>query len=238
MSLALFYLIQIRMDKEKILSGLKAKIESSGEKITLSDRTISDYAAGIASLVSDETQLTEDFFNAHMGIIKSMNGNFSHDVAAQVEETKKNLANPQTSPATSPATPPSDEKPQWAKDLEKQIQTLSETQQNAQKQAQRNQLIESVRNRATKKDASDDKTGWAVNAGVLNNAIAVIQIEDDDTMETVEKKRQDKYNSMCVEIFGSLNAVPGAGGEKEDTGTDWIAAEKKRQQEAGRLPKD
>lgn len=221
------------MDKEKILPNL---IQMVG-KTSLSERTISDYAASIASLLTDDSQLTEEFFAAHVNILKSMDGNFSRDVAAQVEEVKKNLPNPQTPPAPHSANPQTDEKPEWAKDLEKRIQTLNEIQQNAQKQAQRNQLIESIRNRATKKDASDDKTGWAANAGVLNNAIATIRIGDDDTIETVEKKLQEKYNSMCVEIFGSLNAVPGAGSEKNEPEIDWTA-EKKRLQDDGRLPKD
>lgn len=221
------------MDKEKILPNL---IQMVG-KTSLSERTISDYAASIASLLTDDSQLTEEFFAAHVNILKSMDGNFSRDVAAQVEEVKKNLPNPQTPPAPHSANPQTDEKPEWAKDLEKRIQTLDEIQQNVQKQAQRNQLIEAIRNRATKKDASDDKTGWAANAGVLNNAIATIRIGDDDTIETVEKKLQEKYNSMCVEIFGSLNAVPGAGSEKNEPEIDWTA-EKKRLQDDGRLPKD
>ena len=222
------------MDKEKILPKLSQMLG----KTSLSDKTISDYAASIASLLTDEAQLTEEFYTAHVNILKSMDGNFSHDVAAQVDEIKKNLPTPQTSPATPPTTPPEDSKPQWAKELEEEIKSFKESQMKAEKQAQQKQLIESVRKRATTKDAFDEKSGWAANAGVLNSALSMIQVEDTDTPETVEQKCQQIYNSMCVEIFGSLNAVPGAGNGKNETGTDWIANEKKRLQDSGRLPKD
>lgn len=229
-----FNLIQIRMDKEKILPKLSQMLG----KTSLSDKTINDYATSIASLLTDDAQLTEEFYTAHVNILKSMDGNFSHDVAAQVDEIKKNLPTPQTPPATPQVNPQTEEKPQWAKDIEDKFQALQESQQKAQKHALQTQLIESVRKRATNKDASDEKSGWAANAGVLNSAISLIQIEDTDTPETVEQKCREKYNAMCVEIFGSLNAVPGAGSGESENGTAWIADEKKRLQESGRLPKD
>lgn len=203
-----FNLIQIRMDKEKILPKLIEKIG----KTSLSDKTISDYATSIASLMTDEAQLTEEFFSAHATIIKSMDGNFSHDVAAQVEEAKKNLTPPQTPPTTPPATTPTEEKPQWAKDLEEQMKAFNESQQNAQKQAQRNALIESVRKRATTKDAADEKSGWAANTGVLETAIRLTTLDDTDTLETVEQKCQQEYNNLCKSLFGATGAIPGADG--------------------------
>lgn len=192
--------------KEKILQVLKEKVG----KTSLSEKTISDYVNSIAVLVTDETQLTDQFYAAHVGIIKSMDGNFSHDVAAQVEEAKKNLPNPQTPPA--PATPPAEEKPQWAKDLEAQMKTFNESQQNAAKQAQRSQIIENIRKTALTKDAANEKSGWASNAGILGMAIQLIQIEDTDTEETISQKCQAEYNKGYTEAFGTSEAIPGVGG--------------------------
>lgn len=219
--------------KEKILQVLKEKVG----KTSLSEKTISDYAASIASLLTDESQLTDQFYDAHVGIIRSMDGNFNHDVAAQVEEAKKNLPTPQTPSVTPPATPPAEEKPQWAKELEEQMRTFKESQLNAQKQAQQNQLIESIRKRATTKDASDEKSGWATNAGLLETAIRLTKIDDTDTLETAEQKYQQEYNNLCKNLFGSRSAVPGAGGGQNEETADWTT-ERKRLQESGRLPKD
>lgn len=221
------------MDKEKILPKLTEMVG----KTSLSERTISDYAASVASLLTDETQLTEEFYTAHVNVLKSMDGNFSRDVAAQVEEAKKNLPNPQTPPVTPPEIQPAEEKPQWAKELDAKLNALVESQQNAQKQAQQNQLIESIRKRATTKDAADEKSGWATNAGLLETAIRLTRIDDTDTLETAEQKYQQEYNSLCKNLFGSIDAVPGAGGGKNDTTADW-ATERKRLQDSGRLPKD
>lgn len=190
--------------KEKILQVLKEKVG----KTSLSDKTVSDYVAGIATFVTDESQLTDQFYTAHVNIIKSMDGNFSHDVAAQVEEAKKNLSNPQTPPTT----PPAEEKPQWAKDFETQMKTFIESQQSAIKQAQRTQLLESVKKTALTKDAANEKSGWASNAGVLDMAVQLIQIEDADTEETIFQKCQAEYNKRYVETFGKSDSVPGVGG--------------------------
>lgn len=180
-------------------------------KTSLSERTISDYAASVASLITDESQLTEEFFAAHVNVLKSMDGNFSRDVAAQVEEVKKNLPNPQTPPVTPPATPPAEEKPQWAKEIEDQLKAFKESQLNAQKQAQRNQIFENIRKTALSKDSANEKSGWASNAGVLNVAFGTVQIEDTDTEETISQKCQAEYNKRYVEIFGKSDSVPGIG---------------------------
>lgn len=221
--------------KEKILQVLKEKVG----KTSLSEKTISDYVNAIAVLVTDEAQLTDQFYAAHVGIIKSMDGNFSHDVAAQVEEAKKNLPNPQTPPAptTPPVTPPAEEKPQWAKDLEAQMKTFNESQQNAAKQAQRSQIIENIRKTALTKDAANEKSGWASNAGILGMAIQLIQIEDADTEEAISQKCQTEYNKRYTEAFGTSEAIPGVGGGGNSESTDW-SEEKRRLQERGSLPKD
>lgn len=193
--------------KEKILQVLKEKVG----KTSLSEKTISDYATSIAALVTDESQLTDQFYDAHVGIIRSMDGNFNHDVAAQVEEVKKNLPNPQTPPVTPPAIPPAEEKPQWAKEIEDQLKAFKESQLNAQKQAQRNQIFENIRKTALSKDSANEKSGWASNAGVLNVAFGTIQIEDTDTEETISQKCQAEYNKRYIEIFGKSDSVPGIG---------------------------
>lgn len=207
LSSGLFNLIQIRMDKEKILPKLTQMVG----KTSLSERTISDYAASVASLLTDEFQLTEEFYTAHANVLKSMGGNFSRDVAAQVEEAKKNLPTPQTPPAMPPATPPTEEKPQWAKDIEDQIKIFKEDRLYAQKQAQRNEIFENIRKIALSKDSANEKSGWASNAGVLNVAFGTVQIEDTDTEETISNKCQAEYNKRYVEIFGKSDSVPGIG---------------------------
>ncbi|MEF9922964.1 MAG: hypothetical protein RR854_00120 [Muribaculaceae bacterium] len=224
--------------KEKILSELKLRVG----KTSLSEKTISDYIAGILPFITDEAQLTDQFYTTQVAAIKSMDGNFSHDVAAQVDEAKKNLVptppiTPQTTPPITPqVTPPVEEKPQWAKDLDAKLSAIEQANLTAQKQAQRAQLIESVKKIALTKDAANEKSGWATNAGVLETAVRLVQIEDADTVETVGQKCQQEYNSLYKSHFGAANAVPGVGGGGREE-TDW-SEEKRRLQERGDLPKD
>lgn len=218
---------------EKILSELKLRVG----KTNLSDKTISDHITAILPFITDEAQLTEQFYAIQVAAVKSMDGNFSRDVAAQVEEVKKNLPNPQTPPATLPLNPSTEEKPQWAKDLDARFAAIEQANLTSEKRAQRTQMLESIRKTATIKDIANDKSGWATNAGVLETAIRLVQIDDTDTVETIEQKCQQEYNVMYKSHFGAANAVPGVGNGGGSETADW-SEERKRLQDRGSLPKD
>ena len=76
------------MEAEKISVELKDKV---GET-SLSDKTISDYVS--QNLPADGTEPDEAYFTKHVNFLKSLSGNFNHDIAekvnTQVEEFKKN----------------------------------------------------------------------------------------------------------------------------------------------------
>lgn len=72
------------METEKIISTLKEKVGTT----TLSDKSISDYVG--KNLLPEGTEPDDAYFNKHADILKSFTGNFNHDVAARVEEFKKN----------------------------------------------------------------------------------------------------------------------------------------------------
>lgn len=105
------------------------------------------------------------------------------------------------------------------------------------KQEQRNQHIENIRKTALAKDDTNEESGWALNAGVLETAIRLIQIEDADTQETIERKCKQEYNVLYKNHFGTSGAIPGVGGGGNSESTDW-SEEKRRLQERGSLPKD
>lgn len=100
-----------KMETEKIISTLK---EQAGTT-SLSDRTISDYVGN--NLPADGTEPDESYFARHAKILKSITGNFDHDVATRVEEFKKSY-NPTT-------TPPKGE-PQPTNDFEARLQAIEE----------------------------------------------------------------------------------------------------------------
>lgn len=80
------------METEKIISTIK---EQTGT-ISLSDRTIADYVNN--NLPVDGTEPDAAYFTKHVNILKSINGNFDHDVATKVDEFKKDYKPTQTPP--------------------------------------------------------------------------------------------------------------------------------------------
>lgn len=91
------------MEKEQILSEITAR----AGKTSLSQRTLADYVE--RNLPAEGTEPDEAFWEKHVGFLKSLDGNYSHDVSTQVDEFKKNYK---------PAQRPDTEAPQEGKDLE------------------------------------------------------------------------------------------------------------------------
>ena len=78
------------MDKEKILPEIKKRIEAQGKKITLTDRTIEDYITKVISrIVKDDSELTDEFYNDHIDMLFSMNGQVNSEVASIVKKKGK-----------------------------------------------------------------------------------------------------------------------------------------------------
>lgn len=72
------------MEKEQILTTLKEKLGTT----SLSDRTLADYVN--LNLPAEGTEPDDAFFSRHVGVLKSLGGNFDHDVAEKVSDFKKN----------------------------------------------------------------------------------------------------------------------------------------------------
>lgn len=73
------------MTKEELLGKLKEKLG----RTNLSERTLSDYAEKVASTMGDDSELSESFIDAHVGVLKSIQGQLSSDIASGIEEWKK-----------------------------------------------------------------------------------------------------------------------------------------------------
>ncbi|MEB3372631.1 hypothetical protein SFC43_01450 [Bacteroides sp. CR5/BHMF/2] len=71
------------MEKEQILSEITTRIG----KTSLSQRTLTDYVS--SNLPTEGAEPDDAFWEKHVGFLKSLDGNFSHDVSTQVEEFKR-----------------------------------------------------------------------------------------------------------------------------------------------------
>ena len=103
------------MEAEKIISTLKEQVGTTN----LSDKSLADYVN--LNLPPDGTEPDDAYFAKHKGILTSFNGNFNHDVAAKVEEFKKNYKQPE--PLVKP-----DKKGGNETDIEARLKAIQEAQ--------------------------------------------------------------------------------------------------------------
>lgn len=85
----LYFFYSKTMEKEKILSTLTEKLG----KTSFSQKTLETYVA--KHLPTEGTEPDDAYWALHTEVLKTMEGQYNHDVAAAVEEAKKNFATPQ-----------------------------------------------------------------------------------------------------------------------------------------------
>lgn len=73
------------MTKEELLEKLIAKVG----KTSLSERTLSAYAENTLKLVGDDSLVDDAFLEAHASILKTMEGQLSHEISSGIEKWKE-----------------------------------------------------------------------------------------------------------------------------------------------------
>uniref|UniRef100_A0AAU8AUT2 Uncharacterized protein n=1 Tax=Dulem virus 40 TaxID=3145758 RepID=A0AAU8AUT2_9CAUD len=206
------------MEKEQILSTLNEQLG----KTSLSARTISDY---VTNNLPEEG--AEFDFDRHVKILKSLNGNFSADVAAQVEDFKKNYK-------PSPSTTETQQKggdPDLLKRIEQLEGKLAESAKNA--------STSTLRAEATAKG----KSLKVANEAIWEDAVKVVQIGDNDSADDVTDKAKKEYERLLKRYYGEGTAPYGNSGrqgaskEAEEQAKGKRENLKKKMQNIGRLPK-
>ena len=163
MSRAVF-LIHNEMDKEKILPEIKKRIEAQGKKITLTDRTIEDYITKVISrIVKDDSELTDEFYNDHIDMLFSMNGQVNSEVASIVKEKGKNPNETQLPKTT--INPEIEE-------LKKTVKQMQDEKESEKRKIEFQSRVNSARN-FTKNEK------WAKNEKVIKYAIELVPFEED-----------------------------------------------------------
>lgn len=173
------------MEKEKLLSELKSRVGTTA----LSDRTIDEYASNILPMYAKVDEVSDDVIAAHVGILKSFEGNLNHEVATKVnsfkaEWEKKNIITPQP-------TPPTEEKDDKYENLLKEIENLK----RANEESLKKSAVESLRSQALAKGGDlnvSNKNLWkdCVNAANIGNDESA-----DDVLERVKKDYETRLKS-------------------------------------------
>ena len=211
------------MEKEQILSTLNEQLG----KTSLSPRTINDYVDNNMPAEGSEFD-----FERHVKILKSLNGNFSADVAAQVtaqvEDFKKNYK-PETSTTE---THHKDEESDLLKRIEQLENKLAESAKNA--------SASTLRSEATAKG----KSLKVVNEANWEDAVKAVQIGDIDSADDVTDRAKKEYEKMLKRYYGEGTAPYGSSGrqgaskEAEKEMADRREAFKAKMRRSGKLPKE
>ena len=215
------------MEKEQILSTINEKLGAEGIKTDAFQRTFNAYID--ANLPAEGTEPDDAYWQKHVGILKSVSGQFSHDVAEQVNDFKKNYK-PETK------EDPGKGKGEGEKsDLEKRLEQLE----NAQKESARNASANALRSEVSAKG----KSLKVANEAIWEDAVKAVQIGENDSADDVTAKAKKEYERILKRYHGEgvspygNSGRQGASKEAEEAAKDKREAFKKRMQLRGKLPK-
>lgn len=210
-ALFLFIYLKINMEKEQILSTINEKLGNTN----FSEKTISDYVDAFIP----ETEETPDF-DKHVGFLKSLYGNFSADVAKQVNEAKAKLQ-----PAPANKQQPDDTR--YAALEEKFDKLMGNyeklTERLAQKESQQTQeqLMSQVKAEMKKQGATDEY--------VLKQTLRGVTLDTKKSVADLAKELMTAYDSELTACRGK-GAAPRngeqGGGSKGKTEADAFFARK------------
>ena len=184
------------MEQEQILETLTTQLGQT----SLSERTIREY---VAENLPEEGS---DFdFAKHAKILRSLNGNFSHDVAAKVEEFKKNYK-PQ--PLEEPKKKEDDQQTSEIQKLLTRIEALEKGSKESSESIRKSE----IRNRV---EALKDSLK-VHNKNLWKDCVAQVNIGDDDNQDKVLEKVKSSYEKKLKDYFGE-GATPYGGKSLEQS---------------------
>lgn len=178
------------MEKEKILSSL---IEKLG-KTSFSQKTLETYVD--KHLPSEGTEPDDAYWALHTEILKTLEGQYNHDVAVAVEEAKKNIANPQNpDPKTDPVADDA---------ITKRLEALEKALADEKKKSSVDMLRNTVLGKGDELKVSN-KPLW-------NDVVKMVEVTDgmDDSQMTETAKKL--YEERLKSYFGE-GAAPYGGGK-------------------------
>ena len=143
------------MEKEQLLSELKTKLGTT----SLSERTLSEYVGNVLPTITSDEQVNDTFYAAHVGILKSIEGQLNKDVADRVKSAKseweKNHPNPNPNPNPNPTGPKNDPNKEL-EEMKSMIAAMQQKLEAADKAKLSSDMMASVKSAMKAKGATDE----------------------------------------------------------------------------------
>ncbi|WP_456095230.1 hypothetical protein [Paraprevotella xylaniphila] len=221
------------MEKEQILSEMIAKIG----KTSLSQRTISGYVEG--NLPADGVEPDDAYWQKHVDFLKSLDGNFSHDVASEVEKFKKNYkadgSGGSDGGSNSGSNGYSGNTGGHDDTILKRLEAMEERFMESENQAKKERIRKEVSDKAESLKVS--------NKALWKDAVMMVELNDDTDAVKLLEETKKVYEKKLKSYIGE-GAAP-FGGTQKQAGVPQDTEEAKAKREAfkarmagmGRLPK-
>lgn len=203
------------MEKEQILSSINEKLGNTN----FSEKTISDYVDAFIPTTEENPD-----FDKHVGFLKSLYGNFSADVAKQVNEAKAKLK-----PAPEKKEQPDDTR--YAALEEKFNKFMGDyeklTERLAQKESQQTQeqLMAKVKAEMVKQGAEDEY--------VLKQTLRGVTLDAKKSVADLAKELMQSYDSEFTACRGKgaapRNGGQGSGSNGKNAAADYFARKQKKE---------
>jgi hypothetical protein len=185
------------MDKEQILSTLMGEIGQIG----LSQRTVMAYVEN--HMPSEGTEPNEEYFAKAKSFLQSVAGQFSHDVANQVNEFKKNYK-----PETTGGQNNNKDFDSLKSEFEKLKEEIFKAKQVSNADKMRHEVL-------GKKDELKVR-----NANLWDDAVEMVKITEESTLDSVFASAKEIYESKMKRYYGDgakpyVTTSGGGGSEAE-----------------------
>lgn len=200
-----FYLNDLDMDKETLLTGFKKELGEPSANGYLGDtgvttRTLDKYVDALLPTIATDDSVNEQFFKSHAEVVRAMGGQMRFEQAEFVRNYKPK-------PGTVPPEPPVELKPKPGEpgndDVLKRLEALEKEREIERK----NFVVREMRSRVSNKSGELKVT----NKNLWEDSVRMVEYEDgmDDT--AMEAKAKGLYESKLKAYMGE-GASPYGGG--------------------------
>ena len=176
-----FFIQQRYMTREEIIQEVTTRV---GET-SLSERTIGDYVD--ANLPAEGTEPDEVYWEKHVGVLKSLSGNYSHDVKAFVDDWNEKHKDVDTDTHKKKPTDIDNELEARLKKLENELTA----ERSRRKGLERTEML-----------SAKGKELKVANEALWRDVVRGIEATDEDTDKTLLKKAKEAYESKLKAYMG------------------------------------
>lgn len=208
-----FYLNNLDMDKETLLTGFKKELGEPSASGYLGDtgvtmRTLDKYVEALLPTITTDDSVNEQFFKNQAAVVKAMGGQMRFEQAEFVKNYKPK-------PGTVPPEPPADPKQKTGEpgneDVLKRLEALEKERENDRK----NSVVREMRSRVSNKSGELKVT----NKNLWEDTVRMVEYKDGMDDAAMEAKAKELYESKLKAYMGE-GASPYGGSPSGSHGQD------------------